>query len=126
MAKKKKLILIAEDEKDIRDIYKIKCEHEGFDIIEAEDGDIALEMLEQGKKPDLILLDLIMPKMSGYEVLKNIRKNPKYKKIPIFILSNLGQEVEVKEGLRLQADKYFIKANYTPEEIIDKIKQYFK
>lgn len=126
MASKKLSVLLAEDEKDLRDIYTLKFKKEGFSISEAKDGKEALDMLESGTLPDVMLLDLLMPKVSGYEVLEKIKANEKLSHIPVFILSNLGQEHEIKEAFRLQADKYLIKAHYTPEQVVQKIKDYFQ
>ena len=124
--KKKKTVLIVEDERDLRDIYAFKFEKEGYIVHKAENGVQALEILEQEPATAIILLDLIMPKMGGFQLLQILKRDKSYSKIPVFILSNLSQEHEIDEGLRLQADKYLIKAHYTPEEIVTKVKQYLK
>jgi two-component system alkaline phosphatase synthesis response regulator PhoP len=125
MLKKNITIFLVEDDHDLRDIYRIKFEKSGYRIIEIDNGDGVFDVLKKNI-PDLILLDLVMPGKSGYEVLSLLKSDKTFKNIPVFILSNLGQEVEVKEGLRLKAEKYFIKANYTPAEIVSKVDEFFK
>lgn len=117
-------ILIVEDEEYLSDMYKIKFEQAGYTIIIARDG---LEGFELAKKeqPDLVLLDLILPKLDGFKVLKKIREEPDTKKIKVFILSNLGQSDEVNKGIKAGADGYFIKADLTPSQLLDKVSAIF-
>lgn len=116
-------ICIVEDESDIRQIYALKFRKDGFEVIEASDGEEALRLISE-TIPDFILLDIIIPKINGFDVLRKIKENDKLKNIPVFILSNLGQEAEIKDGLRLKADKYLIKVHYTPEEIVNKVREF--
>jgi len=115
-------VLIVEDEKDLRDIYEMKFTSEGFTTDVAENGLEALELLENGCCPSIILLDLVMPKMGGFQFLEERAKLRSVKNIPVFVLSNLSQDFEIKEGIRLKADKYLIKAHYTPDEIVEKVR----
>ncbi len=116
---------IIEDDEDLREIYSLKFKNKGFDVLGAADGEAGLKAIQEGK-PDLILLDIMLPKINGFEILRRIKSDKTLKKIPVFILSNLGQDQEVKQGLDLQADKYFIKVHYTPEEIVDKVKEFIQ
>lgn len=114
-------ILIIEDDKFLRELISRKLTKEGYDIEEAIDGEQGVKKVLE-VKPDLVLLDLILPGMNGFEVLEKVKDNPKVSKIPIIILSNLGQKDEVEKGLKLGAIDFLIKAHFTPEEIVDKIK----
>jgi len=114
-------ILIIEDDKFLRELIAKKLLKEGFEIEEAIDGEEGLRKIKEAK-PDLVLLDLILPGIDGFEVLKNIKEDPKLSLIPVVILSNLGQRDEVEKGLSLGAVDFLVKAHFTPEEIIEKIK----
>ena len=114
-------ILIVEDDKFLRELISRKLTSEGFKIEEAIDGEEGLKKL-QSLKPDLILLDLILPGLDGFEVLGRIKDTPSTSGIPVLILSNLGQKDEIERGLKLGAVDFLIKAHFTPEEIVTKIK----
>lgn len=122
MAKK---ILIVEDDKFLRELIARKLTDEGFEIIEAVDGEDGIKKIKE-TKPDLILLDLILPSIDGFEVLSRVKGDEILASIPIIILSNLGQKEEVEKGLELGAVDYLIKAHFTPGEIIEKIKNVLK
>ncbi len=122
MAKK---ILIIEDDKFLRELIGQKLLREGYDIIEAVDGEKGIKATKE-EKPDLVLLDLILPGMDGFEVLTNIKGDSKIAQIPVIILSNLGQKDDIEKGLKMGAADYLIKAHFTPMEIIDKIKAIFE
>ena len=117
----KKTILLVEDDAFVSDIYQTKLEQEGFGLILAENGLEAMKRMEE-KVPDLILLDIIMPYMGGIEVLKKLKADERWKKIPVIILTNLSQKEEVDEGLSIGADDYLIKSHFTPSEVIGKVK----
>ena len=119
MAKK---ILIIEDDKFLRDLIARKLISEGFDISEAVDGEEGIKKITE-EKPDLVLLDLILPSIDGFEVLSRMKGNPSCASIPVIILSNLGQKEEVEKGLELGATKYLIKAHYIPSEVVEEIKK---
>ncbi len=120
---KVKKILIAEDEPDMRAILKGMVEGAGYSVLEAEDGQEALDLAIK-EELDLILLDIMMPKLSGFEVLEKMKYNPKTQDIPVIILSNLGQEKEVNRGKALGAVDYLIKADVHLTEVLDKIDKY--
>ena len=117
-------ILIVEDDKFLRELIARKLTKEGFKIEEAIDGEDGLEKAQK-LKPDLILLDLILPGMNGFEVLSQIKNDPQLAQIPVVILSNLGQKDEVEKGLKLGAVDFLVKAHFTPQEIVEKIKSVF-
>ncbi len=116
-----KKILIIEDDKFLRELIAQKLLKEGYDISEAIDGEEGIKKAKEGK-PDLVLLDLILPGIDGFEVLSQMKSDSNAASIPVIILSNLGQKEDVEKGLKLGAVDYLIKAHFTPSEIIDKIK----
>jgi len=120
--KKTKIVLI-EDDSFLAGMYATKLNLEGFNVTQANDG---LEGLEKVKevKPDLILLDIILPKMDGFEVLESLKKSPETKDIPVIMLTNLGKKEEVDKGFEMGAQDYLIKAHFVPSEVIKKIKSY--
>ena len=120
-----KTILVIEDDKFLRELISRKLTGEGFDVLEAVDGEEGIKKIKEGK-PDLVLLDLILPSIDGFEVLTRVRDDPAVSSIPVIILSNLGQREEVEKGLKLGAIDYLIKAHFTPGEIIEKIKNVLK
>lgn len=115
-------ILIVEDDKFLRELIVRKLEKEGFEIVEAVDGENGVQKIKQ-ERPDLVLLDLILPGIDGFEVLKKIKEDPKTSSIPIVILSNLGQREDVERGMKMGAVDYLVKAHFTPNEIIDIVKR---
>ncbi len=115
-------ILVIEDDKFLREMITRKLDKEGYDVDQAVDGEEGLEKIREGR-PDIILLDLIMPGVGGFEVLEEVQDDPEVNDIPIVILSNLGQKSEVERGLNLGAEDFMIKAHFTPKEIIEKIKE---
>ncbi|MFH0891199.1 MAG: response regulator, partial [Candidatus Falkowbacteria bacterium] len=117
-----KTILIIEDEKYLSDMYRLKFEHRGFKVITSDNGRAGLEAARKNK-PDLILLDLIMPVMNGYEVLKEFRRDKDLKDLKVYIWSNLSQASEIKKGLLAGADGYFVKTNMTPGQLAHKIEE---
>ena len=120
-----KTILVIEDDKFLRELISRKLTGEGFDVLEAVDGEDGVKKIKE-EKPDIVLLDLILPGIDGFEVLAKLRDDPEISPIPVIILSNLGQREEVEKGLKLGAIDYLIKAHFTPGEIIEKIKNILK
>lgn len=118
----KKILLLVEDDFFLRSLMTKKLTLEGYEVIEAENGRIALNELEKNNI-DLILLDLIMPEVDGFEVLETISKNPELTKIPVIVLSNLGQKEKIDKAKSLGAKDYIIKAHFTPGEVVEKIKK---
>ncbi len=102
-------------------MYQVKFEHEGFQILKAVDGEQGLQVAAK-EKPDFILLDVIMPKMDGFSVLKKLKADEVTKNIPVMLLTNLGQDEDVKKGNELGAVGYLVKANITPSEVLNKVK----
>jgi DNA-binding response OmpR family regulator len=123
--KKGKTNILAEDDRFIARAYNDGFMRAGYDVIYAEDGAKALEKLK-GAKPDIILLDVIMPEKNGFEVLTEIKKDENLKSIPVIILSNLGQDSDIKKGKDLGADDYFIKSNLSISEVLEKIEMHIK
>lgn len=122
MPDKKIKILLVEDDSFLLSMYTTKFELENFQVITAEDGEKGLKLAI--KEPvDIILLDIILPKMNGFEVLENIKKNNELIKIPVILLTNLSQRSDIEKGLSMGADDYIIKAHFTPAEVVDKVKK---
>jgi len=118
-------ILIIEDDKFVRDLITKLLAEEGFNISIAVNGEEGIKKIEE-ESPDLILLDLLLPKIDGFEILLKKKENPEIAKIPVIILSNLGQKEEIEKGLSMGAVNYLIKAHFSPREIVDKIKNVFE
>lgn len=118
-------ILIIEDDKFLRELISQKLVKEEYDISEAVDGEEGIKKIKE-EKPELILLDLILPGIDGFEVLSRMKEDASISSIPVIILSNLGQKEDVEKGLKLGATDYLIKAHFTPGEIIEKIKAILK
>ena len=120
----KPTVLLVEDDPFLSSVLRMKLEKESFKVVRAADGDEALNFLtEQGVKPDLILLDLILPKKNGFEVLETIRQDPLLEKLPVIIISNLGQPSDIERGKALGVIDYFIKARLSIEELVNKVKK---
>lgn len=119
----KKRILIIEDDPLLIKMYKTKLMSEGFEVLTATDGqeglDLALKHL-----PDAIILDVMMPKLSGLDMLKKLNQDKVGAQIPVVIISNLSQADEAQQAKELGAKEYLVKANFTPKEVIEKVKQY--
>jgi len=127
----KKTILFVEDDLPTIDVYKTALEKAGFDVdpmLLGEEAIRRIKEIEQGKakKPDLVLLDLALPDISGIEVLEEIRKQKKTKDMLVFILTNYTNKELEEKGLFLKAEKYLIKTDYTPRELVELIRKGFK
>ncbi len=122
---KKKIIMVVEDDFFVMDIYQTKLSQEGYEVIQAENGEEALQKIEK-EKPDLVLLDIIMPQLDGWQVLKKMKADERFKNIPVVLLTNLSQKENIDEGLKLGAQDYLIKSHFTPSEVLEKIKIYLK
>lgn len=117
-----KTILLVEDDEMLHTMYTQKFQKEGYEVLSGYNGAEGVQMAEE-HKPAVILLDIIMPKMDGFVALKKIKKNEVTKDIPVILLTNLGQEEDIRKGKELGAADYFIKANHTPQEVVDKVKE---
>ncbi len=116
-----KNILFIEDDEFLRGLIGKKLASEGFNMISAIDGEEGIKKAKE-EKPDLILLDLILPNVDGFEVLARIKEDPAASSIPVIILSNLSQKNDIDKGMKLGAADYIIKSQFTPEEITEKVK----
>jgi CheY-like chemotaxis protein len=115
-----KKILIIEDEEILLELLEKKLTQEGYQVRIAKDGIEGLEKVEQ-EIPDVILLDIVMPRMGGFEVMEMLHKNEKFSKIPIIIISNSGQPVEIDLAQKLGAKDWLIKTDFDPQEVIEKV-----
>ena len=122
MADKKAKVLIVDDDAFLSGIYATKLDIEGFEVVAARDGEEGVKAAMK-EMPDLILMDVLMPKLDGFEALKKIKEDPVTKNIPVIMLTNLGQKEDVEKGLQLGAVDYLIKAHFVPAEAVDKIKK---
>lgn len=123
----KQKILIVEDDPLIMDLYKDTFQLNGFEVEIAKDGIESLCMLKDSAiKPNVILLDIMMPKMNGFDVLEQLKKNPKTKDIPVIILSNLAQPHDIDTMLKLGATMYLSKIQLNPKDLVEKTKQVIK
>ena len=120
-----KTILIIEDDKFLRELINKKLTKEEYATSEAVDGEEGFKKIK-AEKPDMVLLDLILPGIDGFEVLSKMKSDPALASIPVIILSNLGQKEDVERGLKLGAIDYMIKAHFTPSEIIEKVRANLK
>ena len=120
-----KSILLIDNDPFLIDIYASQLKKTGYKIELASDGEIALSKIKE-LKPDLLVLDIILPKVDGWEFLKTIRQDTRLKQLKVVILSNLGQKEEVEKGFDFGAVRYFIKAEYTPKEVVEEIKKILK
>jgi len=118
----RKELLLIEDEQIMIDLLEKKLRKEGYKVSVAKDGLEGLERIRE-RKPDLILLDIIMPKMSGFEVMKEMQKDPELSEIPVIIISNSGQPVELDKARQLGAKDWLIKTEFDPREVIEKVKK---
>jgi len=120
-----KNILIVEDDEFLRGLINKKLASEGFGVISAIDGEDGIKKAKEDK-PDLVLLDLVLPNIDGFEVLSKIREDASISKTPVIILSNLGQKEDIDKGMKFGATDYIIKAQFTPEEIVERVKNILK
>ena len=124
MANQPRKILLAEDDRFLRRAAEATLRHHGFTVFTAVDGEDALKVA-QGEIPDLILLDLIMPKLQGFEVLRQLKQSPLTSGIPVIVLSNLGQERDSQTAHELGAVDYWVKANVGLEELAKRVEAVF-
>ncbi len=117
-------VLLVEDDAFLREICSKKLLKEGFSVYEAIDGEQALDIFREAE-PDIILLDIILPAIDGFQILHQIRnyENKKMAATPVIMLSNLGQEDDIKKAMEMKANDYLVKAHFTTEEIVEKIKK---
>lgn len=116
-------ILFVEDDPLIVKIYTTRLIADGYHVLTADNGETGLHIAET-ENPDLVVLDVMMPKMDGFAVLTRLRENEKMKSIPILVYSNLAQEEEMQRAKSLGATEFIVKANLSPTEMVEKIKKY--
>ncbi|MBM4388597.1 MAG: response regulator [Deltaproteobacteria bacterium] len=124
MAEAKKILLV-EDEPLLGNLLKQRLEKEGFEVTLAHDGEEALTRLRESA-PDLVLLDIILPKISGFELLETLQADPQLERAPVIVISNLGQESDVSRGQSLGAVEYFVKAKVSIEELVEHVKTFLR
>lgn len=115
-------VLVVEDDQFLRDLIIKKLEEEGFATKQAVDGEEGLRLIRE-EKPNIVLLDLILPGIDGFELLKQVKADASLSNIPILILSNLGQKDDVDRAFELGAKDYLIKAHFTPGEIVQRVRE---
>lgn len=116
-------ILLVEDDSFISGMYQTKLASLGYQVELVDNGEDATNRIAQDPLPDLVLLDVVLPKKDGFEILKELRSKDRTKELPVILLTNLGQKPDVERGIKLGADDYIIKAHYTPTEVVEKITQ---
>lgn len=115
-----KVILLVDDDLTLREMYEERLKAEGFEIVQASNGDEAIKKANE-IKPNVILLDIMMPKINGFDVLKDLKSNPELKDIPVIVLTALIQDVDRIQGKKLGATDYIVKSETMPGEVIEKI-----
>ncbi|MFC1630122.1 response regulator [Patescibacteria group bacterium] len=120
-----KTILLIEDDPFLIDLYSTRLKAAGFEIDVATNGQEGLEKVRE-KKPDLLVLDMVLPTIDGWEVLKELKKEERFKDLKILIFSNLDQKADIEGAFRFGVTKYLIKAHYTPTEVIKEIEKILK
>jgi CheY-like chemotaxis protein len=116
----KKKVLIVEDDNFVAEVYSTKLFEMNHTVRIAQNGKEGLEMVEE-EKPDLILLDIIMPVMGGVEMLEELKKKEEWKNIPVILLTNVGEKESIQKTMNLGVKDYLIKSHFTPAEVIEKI-----
>ncbi|MDD4271565.1 MAG: response regulator [Patescibacteria group bacterium] len=125
MEKNNKKILVVEDDPMISSMYKTKFEADGFEVFVADNGVVGLELAKK-EKPDIIMLDVILPQLDGFSVLDQVKKDEITKDIPVIMLTNLGTEEDKAKGQAMGALDYLVKASLTPGQVSEKIKKALK
>ena len=118
-------VLLIEDDIFLSSLLKNRLQKEGIEVLLAKDGKEALTTLKS-TKPDLILLDLILPEKSGFEVMENMRSDPQFQGAPIIVVSNLGQPEDITKSQELGAVEYFVKAQTSIDDLVDRIKGFLE
>ncbi len=116
-------VVLVEDDKFLSEVLIFRLKDEGFDAIPVDNGETAYATIKK-ENPNIVLLDLLLPKKNGFEVLQELKADPVTNPIPVVILSNLGQQTDLDKGRQLGAVDYLVKANFSIGDIVAKIKQY--
>lgn len=117
-------VLLVEDDLFLRDIYTRVLGVEGFTVLTASDGEEGLYLAQKNPDAKILLLDIMLPKIHGIEVLKKLKADPVTQKLPIVVLTNLTEENVVQEALRLGATGYLVKVRFTPQQVVEKVKEF--
>lgn len=120
-----KVILLVDDDLTLREMYEERLKAENYVIVQASNGEEAIKKAKENK-PNIILLDIMMPKINGFDVLKDLRADAETKDIPVIVLTALIQDVDRLQGKKLGADDYIVKSETMPGEVIEKIKKLIK
>ncbi len=118
-------ILIVEDEESLLELYKLRLQQAGYEVFVAGDGEAGL-LTAKNSHPDLVLLDILMPKADGYDMLRELKGSKDMRDIPVIIFSNLSQKGEIEKGLKLGARDFIVKTSVTPGELVERVQQYLK
>lgn len=117
--------MIVDDDEFLLDMYVLKFREAGFEVEIARNGEEAVEKAES-LNPDIILLDVVMPKTDGFDVLRALKKKNVAQKALLFLLTNLGQKEDIERGMKLGANDYIVKAHFTPSEVVAKVNSYIE
>lgn len=120
-----KKVLLVEDDQMIRTMYESKLKQAGYSVTSVDNGADGLRLALE-EKPDIILLDVILPQVDGFSVLEEIRSNKDMKSLPIIMLTNLSTEEDKEKGKSLGATDYFVKASFTPAQMVEMLKKYWE
>ena len=120
-----KKILIVEDEESLLELYKLRLQQAGYSVFVAGDGEAGL-LMAKNSHPDLVLLDILMPKADGYDMLRELKASADMRDIPVVIFSNLSQKDEIEKGLKLGARDYIVKTSVTPGELVGRVDAFLK
>lgn len=121
---RKKTVMIVEDDPTLRSLGEVRLKNAGCEVIPVHDGQAAIEEFTSGKIPDLVLLDIMMPRMDGFEVLDLIAANPLWAEIPVIVLSHLSEKSDIDLALEKGAKEFLIKSHFTLSEVLEKIHKY--
>lgn len=119
-------ILLIEDDLFLHDLYRDTLVNGGYLVVSARDGEAGLKLIRENTDASLVLLDLMLPKMNGIDVLKTVKQDEATKGLSIIVLTNLSEEDIIREALRLGASAYLVKVDYTPQEVIEMVRQYIE
>jgi len=119
----RRTVLIVDDDNMLVNMYRAKFCHENYDVLTAYNGEQGLDLIKD-RKPEFVVMDVMMPKMDGLEVLRHIRETPDIKDTPVLMISNEGKAEFVNEAKKYGAKDYMVKADYNPEDIVKKVSSY--
>ena len=121
-----KSVLIIEDDFYVTRAYSIKLEKEGINVLSVSDGEAAVEFFKKNNLPNLVILDLMLPKKSGFEVLKEMRANAQWKNVPVIVLSNIGAQEDIQKIKELGVVEYLVKADIGIDEVVERVKKHLQ